>query len=129
MTGDGASLGTVAVVRGTFERFAAGDVESVMATWADDAEWHVLDAGPLRGSYSKLDYFTKVLPEFAASHEDYELTVESVTAHGPELVVVHVRSTGSNIDPDGGLMIYRVVDGEIVEGWALSRGRDARLPF
>ena len=118
-----------ALIAENFRRFAAGDFEGVMSTWAGDALWHILDANPWQGTHSKIDYFTKVLGEFSVDRGDYRVHVESITEFGPELVVVHLRSTGINIDPAGGLMIYRVVDGTVVEGWALSRGRDATLPF
>ena len=117
------------LIADNFERFAAGDIAGVMSTWADDAEWHILDANPWQGTHTKAEYFTKVLAEISVGRDDYRLNVESIAEFGTELVVVHVTSTGTNIDPGGGLVIYRVVADKVVEGWALSRGRDANLPF
>ena len=64
---------------------------------------------------------------------NYVSELESCEPFGDELVVAHLRSTGETldgpIDPNGGLLIFRVLDGRITEGWALSRGRDATVPF
>lgn len=121
------------LIRRNFEYYAAGEGEAVYATWAPDAVWHILDATPLQGDYTRDEYFTMLATTWAETVSDYRFEVASCEAYGDELVVVYLRSSGSTpsgpIDPNGGLMIYRVVDGTIVEGWSLSRGGDAATPF
>ena len=122
-----------ALIRENFERFGRGDGEAVYATWADDAVWHVLDANRYHGDYTRDEYFAMLSTTWVGDVPDYAFEVVSCAAYGDELVVVHLRSSGTTpdgpINPNGGLMIYRLLDGRIVEGWALSRGRDATTPF
>lgn len=122
----------VALIRENFERFGRGEGEAVYATWADDAVWHILDANKYQGTYTRDEYFG-MLSTLAAEIPDYSFEVASCEGYGDELVVVHLRSSGTTpegpINPNGGLMIYRVVDGKIAEGWAMSGGRDATTPF
>ncbi len=123
----------VALIRENFERFRRGEGEAVYATWADDAMWYVLDASRYQGSYTRDEYFAMLSTTWATDVPDYSFEVASCEGYGDELVIAHLRSAGTTpdgpIDSNGGLMIYRVVDGKIVEGWALSRGRDATTPF
>lgn len=123
----------VALIRENFERFGRGEGEAVYATWADDAVWHVLDASRYQGTYTRDEYFAMLSTTWATDIPDYSTEVVSCQAFGDELVVVYLRSSGTTpdgpVDSNGGLMIYRVGGGKIVEGWALSRGRDATTPF
>jgi hypothetical protein len=93
----------------------------------------VLDATRLQGDYTRDEYFTMLATTWAEYVTNYAFELESCEPFGDELVVAYLRSTGDTldgpIDPNGGLMIYRVLDGRITEGWALSRGRDATVPF
>ena len=121
------------LIRRNFELLRQGRGEAVYATWAPDAVWHVLDATRLQGDYTRDEYFTMLATTWAEYVSDYSFDVVDCRSYGTDLVVVHLRSRGTTsdgpIDDTGGLMIYRVVDGMIVEGWALSRGRDAHTPF
>ena len=121
------------LIRRNFELFQQGHGEAVYAAWAPDAVWHVLDATRFQGDYTRDEYFTMLGTTWAEEVPDYAFDVVDCRSYGNALVVVHLRSRGTTsdgpIDENGGLMIYRVVDGKIMEGWALSRGRDARTPF
>ena len=127
------SQGNADLVRENFARFARGEGEAVYATWANDAVWHVLDATRYKGDYTRDEYFTMLGTNWATDVQDYAPEVISCEPFGEDLVVVHLRSSGTHvdgpIDEKGGLMIYRVVEGKIAEGWALSRGKDATTPF
>ena len=111
-----------------FELLAAGDT----STWHPESQWHILDHAGLQGTYSRDDYFA-LLGRWSELVSDYSMQLVSCEAFGDELVVAYVRSTGTTaqgpVDENGGLMIYRVVAGLIVEGWAVSRGRDAKTYF
>src|SRR5688500_4748122 len=107
------------LIRRNFELFAAGDGASVYATWSPDAVWHVLDATRFQGDYTRDEFFTLLATAWAEVVSDYEPEVVSCEPFGDELVVVYLRSSGTSIDgpidTNGGLMIYRVVDGRVVE--------------
>lgn len=121
------------LIRSNFERFLAGDVAAVLVTWADHAVWHILDCNRYEGEYTKHEYFALLTKAWVEDVSGYELRVLSVQPFGDHLVVVHVESSGTTIDgpidPGGGLMIYRLDDGLIVEGWAVSKGQDATTAF
>jgi hypothetical protein len=121
------------LIRENFARFARGEGEAVYATWADDAVFHVLDATRYHGNYSRDEYFTMLATTWGADTQDYQFTVVSCEAYGDDLVVAHLKSIGTHIDGPiderGGLMIYRIANRKIVEGWALGRGTDATTPF
>lgn len=124
---------TAELIRQNWELMRQGRVAEVYATWSPDAVWHVLDATRLQGDYTRDEYFTMLATTWSDFVSEYEFEVVDCRSYGDDLVVVHLRSRGMTadgpIDENGGLMIYRVRDGRIVEGWALSRGRDARTPF
>ncbi len=121
------------LVRENFARFARGEGEAVYATWADDAVWHILDASRYRGDYTRDEYFALLAGNWATDVTDYRFEVEVCESFGEELVVAYLKSSGVSvdgpIDENGGLMIYRVVNGKVAEGWALSRGKDAKTGF
>jgi len=122
-----------ALIRRNWELFAEGQGEAVYATWAEDAVWHVLDATRFQGDYTRDEYFTMLSTTWTEYVTSYRPELVSCESFGDELVVAYLRSTGETlegpIDPNGGLMIYRVLDGRIIEGWAVSRGRDATTLF
>lgn len=122
-----------ALIRRNWELFAEGRGEAVYATWAEDAVWHVLDATRFQGDYTRDEYFTMLATTWAEYVTSYAPQLVSCESFGDELVVAFLRNTGETlegpIDPNGGLMIYRVLDGRISEGWAVSRGRDATALF
>jgi hypothetical protein len=112
--------------------FAALDLaklDEARATWHEAAVWHVLDRNEFHGDYTVDAYFTDMLPRFFAKYGDaYTLEMRSVVAHG-ELVVVFVETSQPTLGANRGLMIFRLRDEVIVEGWTMSRGSDSILPF
>ena len=121
------------LVAANFERFAAGDVAAVRATWSDRAVWHILDFNRFEGEYTADEYFALLTGPWQDYAQDYVLRVLSVVPYGDHLVVAHIESSGTTpdgpIDGSGGLMIYRLADGEIVEGWGVGKGADAVTAF
>lgn len=63
-------------------------------------------------------------------HPDYAAEFTDFRAHGAEGVVVHLRTqNGAAPGTASGLIIYRVRDGLIAEGWAVPTFEDGRFPF
>jgi hypothetical protein len=105
----------------------------VYASWAEHAVWQVLDATRYQGDNTRDEYFTMLGTTWATDVQNYSPEIVSCESYGDDLVVAHLKSSGTHIDGPidemGGLMVYRVANGKIVEGWALSRGKDATTPF
>ena len=116
------------VVRGVFESFSRGDAASAREAWAPDGVWHGLDAGPLRLDLVRDDYF-EMLGRWAAGVRDYRFELRMCEACGPALVVVHLDSSGTTaqgpLPEGGGVMVFRLDGGQIVECWTVSRGAAA----
>jgi len=117
-----------ALVRSLFDAFAAGDVETCMAAWRDDAvHTSITEPAPF-ATFTKQQYWQDLLPGAVASLPGYQVEVASVVGFGP-LGVAHLRSTWDGGRGEG-LMIFRVVDGQVVDVWALNAdGRDATTWF
>jgi hypothetical protein len=111
------------IVRRNFERLDHEGLDSLRSSWSDDAIWHIMGTHDLAGPVGVDDYFTMLKAVFVEA--DYRWEVVGLRQLG-ELVFVDVASEGSiagnAVDPAGGVMIYRVVDGLISEGWAIAAG-------
>ena len=105
-------------------------LDSLRADWSDDAVWHIIGTHDLAGSVPVDDYFTMLKAVFVEA--DYRFEVVGLRQLG-ELVFVDIVSEGSiagnEVDPAGGVMIYRVVDGKITEGWAIGAGSGGATLF
>jgi hypothetical protein len=116
------------LVADNFQRFLDGDLEGIKATWSEDSQWHGLNASSAGMTLGRDDYFS-MLASFADAVPDYGVAVKSVTGFGEYLVLVHLDSWGTGIQPGGGLVIYRIDGGEIVANWVVTGGADANAPF
>jgi hypothetical protein len=119
------------VVRRNFEAHARGDVTAWRAGWHDDAVWHVTGSNPFAGDMG-IDDYAELVEAAVYANSSYEGEPVGLSEFG-EIVVVTWASRGSigdiELDGQGGLMIYRVVDGKVAEGWAIPAGSGGALPF
>jgi ketosteroid isomerase-like protein len=106
------------VVRHAYDAFATGDVDAVMALFADDIIFRIPGASPLSGDWAGrdrvLDFFTK-----AAELSEGTLAVspDEVLAHGERVVVitrVDARRKGRS-ETFTNVHALRVVQGKITE--------------
>jgi ketosteroid isomerase-like protein len=118
----------VPVVQRWFAALAAGRVGEARACWYPEGTWHVLDASPLQGDYDVPGYLAMLRGFLAEDGEGYAFAVEELRPHG-DLVVGFVRSSSPQLGTTRALMVFRLRDGRIAEGWALARGADAELPW
>ncbi|HVF76288.1 MAG TPA: nuclear transport factor 2 family protein [Acidimicrobiales bacterium] len=117
------------VVARFFGALGERDFGAARPYWADSAVWHVVGTHDLAGDYAP-DAYLAMLATWFADHPDYAVEFTDFRAHGDEGVVVHLESRHGRAEgPASGLMVYRVVDGLIVEGWGIPTFDDARLPF
>lgn len=87
------STENVEVVRRFEDAFARGEVESVLATLADDVVVHECDSVPYPGDYRGKDGFTQLLQDFIATWElEGGLVVEEILPAGEDRVLVLARA-------------------------------------
>jgi hypothetical protein len=119
------------VVRRNFEAHARGDVAAWRAGWHDNAVWHVTGSNPFAGDIG-IDDYVELVQATVYQNSSYEGEPVGLSEFG-EIVVVSWDSRGTigdiELDGRGGLMIYRVVDGKVAEGWAIPAGSGGALPF
>jgi ketosteroid isomerase-like protein len=114
-------------VRQLFASF--GDRGAARALWHDDAVWHLTgrhaDAGDLDP-----DAYLDLLERWRREHPDYLPQVIEVREYDDDVAVVHLRSIGGSAPGTAaGLMVYRVVDGRVAEGWAIASVGHGEHPF
>ena len=112
-----------------YERLTRGDVAGARAMWADDAVWHLNGSHDLAGDYSPEAYFD-VLGVWAERYPSYASEFKDARDVGEDGAVIYMESTGGMAPGDGsGLLIYRVVDERIAEGWAIPTTGGGRYAF
>lgn len=116
---DTAPASPVATVMKLLAALGARDLEAARAYWSHDAVWHMAGRHESSGDYSPGAYLD-TLNQWFLKHPSYAGVVATILTAGDEVVCVSVRSSGGAApDAATGLLIYRVVDGIIVEGWAI----------
>jgi steroid delta-isomerase-like uncharacterized protein len=117
-----------AIARRVFEEvFNAGNLDLIDELASPDAVIHFGGAQPLRGLESYKRAFTASQPSFPDMH----FTIEDMIAEGDRVVMrwtmrgthrgeyLGVAATGRQVT-EGGVSIYRIADGKVVEGWVYS---------
>lgn len=103
-------------------------IDDARACWHDDAVWHLADGNDFGGDYTSDEYFAMLGRFFERYGEGYQFRVDEIREHG-ELVVCFAGSSQPELDATDGVLIYRVRDGLIVEGWGIGRGADSLTPW
>ena len=117
------------VVRQFFGCLGARDPLAGRGLWSDDAVWHLSGRHPLARDYP-VDGYLAMLTDWFSSHPSYAGEIDAWTTSGEEAVSVALTSTGGQAPSRAsGLMIYRVVDGLIREGWGIPTFADGRFAF
>ena len=113
------------------KRFDPRDPAAAADLLADDFVWHYFNPKlpDIQGDYAGVDGLKAFFKAMGAkSHGSFKVAPQSATAHGDELVVVHVRNTmmldgevegvreGEPFAIDA-VVVWRIVDGRIAEGW------------
>jgi hypothetical protein len=107
------------VVEGFMAAMGSGDLVGVRARWADDAVWHLTGSHELAGDHSADGYF-EMLGRWATKYPDYQPDFHGVQDYGTEAAVAYMESArGMAPGAASGLLVYRVVQGRIREGWAI----------
>lgn len=71
-----------------------------------------------------------MLDEWSATYPSYQAEYKDARDVGEDVAMIVLESTGGMAPGRAsGLLIYRVVDGKIREGWAIPAFADGRYPF
>ena len=111
-----------------FEALRTLEMGDARACWHPDATWRVQDHNEFGGDFGIDDYIVmlgKFLTKYGAG---YEFGIDDIRTHG-DLVVVFLHSSQPQLGSTEGLMIYRIRDGLIVEGWGIGHGSDSKNPW
>ena len=108
----------VTILRGIFDAFNAGDMETALSALADDVVWHYIGSDqPLRGRAAVMEQGP---PSFDA---DISAEVHDILAnddHAVAMLKVHAVRGDRTLDYDVA-EIYHMRGGKCVERWAISQ--------
>ena len=117
-----------AVVERWFESLRALEIDDARACWHPDGTWRVQDENEFGGDYG-IDEYISMLGEFLAKYgAGYQFEIDDIRTHG-DLVVVFLHSSQPQLGTTQGLMIYRLREGLIAEGWGIGHGSDSKNPW
>lgn len=81
------------VVTEFFNLFSAGKAKEAFALVAPDVKWWVPESLSFGGTFDKMGYLTKVLPQFVGFQGGMKLSVKSLIAEG-DVIAAEVESYG-----------------------------------
>jgi SnoaL-like domain len=111
-----------------FEHLQAGNADLALKSWAPGAVWHVTGRSSRARDYSPTDYLA-MCGRWYAEYPGYRAEFGNLNAIG-ELAFFTIRSqNGEAPGETEGMMLYRVVDGLITEGWAIPAKYGDRYTF
>ena len=114
-------------------RFNPANVDETADVLSEDFVWHFFNPrltdiqGDHVGRNGLQDFFQKM---HERTDGTFKVNPVSITAVGDELVVVHAKNTmvleGQSIEVDA-VVVWRIVDGRIVEAWDIPAVHTARV--
>jgi hypothetical protein len=108
------------LVRSGYDAFSRGDVETVMALFADDILWHVPGRGPLsrdyRGPAEVLGFFREFMK---LSNGTFHIYVDDILAKGDTVVALVTESAqrGGRSWSSPQVHVWTVDNGRITRFW------------
>jgi hypothetical protein len=123
------SASRVAVVQEMYQRLGAGDLAGARAMWTEDGVWHVTGDHEIAGDYDPDAYF-HMLGRWAQQYPSYTFEFRDARDIGEDIATIVVESAnGMAPEAASGLLVYRVVDGQIMEGWAIPAFASGKYAF
>jgi uncharacterized protein len=110
----------VAVLKGAYERFAAGDIPGVMEALDPGVDWRVPSVVPHGGSFSGHDGVGRFFAGIGEAWDGLAVDVGSVVADADRVVVIG-RASG-RLRSSGGDVSYG-----FVHAWTMRDGRAVRF--
>jgi predicted SnoaL-like aldol condensation-catalyzing enzyme len=128
MTLTSGSVAPVEIVTAFFALLRSGKIEQASQYWSPDATWHITGQSSRAGDYL-LPAYLELCKQWYVEYPAYSAELSALTAIG-ELVYFVIKSrNGEAPDETEGMMLYRVVDGLITEGWAIPARHGDRYTF
>lgn len=111
------------LLRGGYEAFTAGDIEKVLAIFADDIAWHVPGENQLAGDYhghqEVVGFFGKLIEITGGT---FRLDVHDILAndkHGAVIVTAYGERPGNTLEARE-VHVWHFADGKATEFWSPS---------
>ncbi len=107
-----------ALVRRGYEAFMAGDMDTLMDQYAEDAVWHIGGSGPLSGDKKGRDAILAYFGELASrTSGSLRITLEDVTAGDRYTVGVHTyhAERGGRSIGQRSVLVFSIPGGKITE--------------
>lgn len=108
-----------ALVRRGYEAFSAGDMDTLMGLFAEDARWHAAGNGAISGVKQGRDEILAYFGELGSrSNGSMKITVEDVAVGDRYAVGVHSASAernGKTMDQRQAIL-FTISDGKVTEG-------------
>ena len=112
-----------------FDALTRRDFDAALAQWKPDGTWHLHGRHDMAGEYGAADYVA-FLRRWFDEHPSYEVTAFSMHTYGTDVVAAHLETrNGRAPGVASGLMIFRVEDDVIAEGWAVPTSLQGTEPF
>jgi ketosteroid isomerase-like protein len=109
----------VEFVQAMYQRLTGGDVAGARSMWSEDAVWHLTGDHDLAKDYDPDSYF-QMIGLWAERYPSFVPEFKEARDIGEEGAMIVMESTnGMAPGVASGVMIYRVVGGQIQEGWAI----------
>jgi len=116
-------------VQAMYERLRNGDAVGALAMWDDRATWHLTGQHEFARDYDPDEYLA-MLGQWAAAYPSYQAHYAEARDVGEDVALIVLESTGGMAPGQAsGLLIYRVVDGRIREGWGVPTFAEGRYAF
>lgn len=116
------------VVAAFFKQLRAGNTKQALQCWSRDGVWHVIGKSSRAGNYSLTEYLA-LCAQWYVDYPEYAAEFGELSGVG-ELAFFSIRSINGEAPGEmEGMMLYRVVDSLIAEGWAIPAGYGGRYTF
>ena len=124
-----ALMADIQVVQSFLAALRARDIPTALSKWSPGARWHILGRHSFAGDYSSEEYL-QLIKRWYEDYPEYEATPTDAKAYAGGLVVLHMQTRrGAAPGETFGLLVYRIVDGLIDEGWAITASARGEYPF
>ena len=128
MTLSTASVTPVEAVTTFFSLLRSGNTEQALQCWSSNAIWHITGQSPRAGDYL-LPAYLELCKQWYVEYPTYNAELSALTAIGELAYFVIKSCNGEAPSETEGVMLYRVMDGLITEGWAIPARHGDRYAF